>query len=209
MRLLKLAAHRDICLAAVPAATSLRFHFQLGICYKELCLYAEAIACYEQAVATGPPTCVARENLSVAKCDLGTRHKLEGRTDVAAACYAEALALNPNYYPALFNLGVIYSEQGDMERALESYMAAVAKNPNYCEALCNVGVIHKNSGRLEMAIEYYSRALKSNPNFAIAASNLSIAKTGKQRTKIACCSGWRWFLCLASVCRPSSHVCFC
>lgn len=159
-----------------PAATFLP---QLGICYKELCMYAEAIACYEQAVATGPPTCVARENLSVAKCDLGTRHKLEGRADVAAACYAEALALNPNYYPALFNLGVIYSEQGDMERALESYMAAVAKNPNYCEALCNVGVIHKNSGRLEMAIEYYSRALKSNPNFAIAASNLSIAKTGE------------------------------
>ena len=107
---------------------------------------------------------------------------------MAAACYAEALALNPNYYPALFNLGVIYSEQGDMERALESYMAAVAKNPNYCEALCNVGVIHKNSGRLEMAIEYYSRALKSNPNFAIAASNLSIAKTGEETDQHALCS---------------------
>jgi tetratricopeptide (TPR) repeat protein len=103
-----------------------------------------AVACYERAIAHGPATgCVAVENLSVVKTDLGTRAKLAGATDQAVKLYTEALQLNPAYHPAYFNLGVVESERGDYARALEYYQMAIARNPHYSEALVNVGVIHK------------------------------------------------------------------
>jgi len=152
-------------------------HNNLAIILKEQDRYDEAIQHYHKAIEHGPPGCVANENMSVVKTDLGTRQKLTGATDAAINSYLEALAVNPSYWPAYFNLGVIYSERGDMDQALRYYELALSKNATYVEALCNIGVLFKNGGQLAQAIEYYQRALKINPSFTIAANNLAIALT--------------------------------
>ena len=53
-------------------------------------------------------------NLSIALTDLGTRLKLEGQVAESIALYERALAYNPKYTDALYNLGVAYSEAGQV-----------------------------------------------------------------------------------------------
>eukprot|EP01102_Stenamoeba_stenopodia_P020858 TRINITY_DN8274_c0_g1_i1.p1 TRINITY_DN8274_c0_g1~~TRINITY_DN8274_c0_g1_i1.p1 ORF type:complete len:750 (+),score=169.42 TRINITY_DN8274_c0_g1_i1:210-2459(+) len=135
--------------------------------------------------------------------DNGTRLKLSGFFDEGEAKYREALAKNPRYAPAHYNLGVLKSEQGKLSEALDHYEAAVNCNALYIEvsqSYCNMGVIYKNFGNLEAAIAYYDKAIQLNPNFTIARNNMAISCTDmgtkiktEGRTKETLDEGIRWY----------------
>lgn len=76
----------------------------IGILYKESDLLDAAIEHYARAIQHGPAGCVAHENMSVVKTDLGTRLKLAGATDAAVEAYREAIEHHKGYWPAYFNL---------------------------------------------------------------------------------------------------------
>eukprot|EP00743_Colponemidia_sp_Colp-15_P007545 GILK01008158.1.p1 GENE.GILK01008158.1~~GILK01008158.1.p1 ORF type:complete len:853 (-),score=154.38 GILK01008158.1:254-2812(-) len=148
-----------------------------GVILKEAEKFEEAIEAYTAALVVKPDFEAARANLAVVLTDQGTKMKLAGRVHDGITLYHKALACNPSYSPAFYNLGVAYSELNELDRAIGFYQQAIAINKTYVEALNNLGVIYKNLGRTQEAAEFYERALTVQPNFGIARNNLAIALT--------------------------------
>ena len=100
---------------------------------------------------------------------------MQGRTQEMVHLLRKAIAINPSYAEAHFNLGIALKSQGDFQAATDSYRQALAINPNYVEAYNNLGITLKEQGNLKAAIDTYRQALAINPNYAEAYSNLGNA----------------------------------
>lgn len=108
-------------------------------------------------------------------------------------CFAEgvewikkAIALNPSFSEAHFNLGKAYKEIGDNNSAIKSFQNAVAINPKYYEAHNNLGIIWSETGNNSAAITSFSKAIETNPSFVEGYFNLgnSLEKVGKENEAI-------------------------
>ncbi|KAL6507753.1 hypothetical protein OROGR_023948 [Orobanche gracilis] len=148
-----------------------------GILCKDEGRLVEAAEMYQKALKADPLFKLAAECLAVVLTDLGTSLKLAGNSQEGLQKYYEAIAIDPHYAPAYYNLGVVYSEMMQFDMALNCYERAATERPMYAEAYCNMGVIYKNRGDLESAIACYERCLTVSPNFEIANNNMAIALT--------------------------------
>eukprot|EP01119_Soliformovum_irregulare_P023651 TRINITY_DN8305_c0_g1_i2.p1 TRINITY_DN8305_c0_g1~~TRINITY_DN8305_c0_g1_i2.p1 ORF type:complete len:788 (-),score=168.81 TRINITY_DN8305_c0_g1_i2:37-2400(-) len=117
------------------------------------------------------------QRLAILYTDMGTKQKLEGNMGACIESYKQAIACDPSFSPAFYNLGVVYAETDRISEALTNYQMTVTLNPLYVEAYCNMGVISKNMGQIEDAIKFFTAALAVNQNFEIAKTNLSISLT--------------------------------
>lgn len=79
---------------------------------------------------------------------------------IAADYYHNAIALRPNYLPALYNLAYYYQEHlGQIEEALAMYDEILNKDPEYYNALFNKGYIYLvYEEDPHTAIEYFRSA---------------------------------------------------
>ena len=104
--------------------------------------------------------------------NLGNALKAQGKLQAAAACYAQALAHQPDHAGALFNLGLVLQLQDKLEEAAASYRRALSLKPDYVEAHGNLGNTLQAQGRLEEAVASYGLALRYRQNYAEVHSNL-------------------------------------
>jgi tetratricopeptide (TPR) repeat protein len=178
------------------------FHHNLGNILRALNRLAEAIGCYERALALAPTSVDTLYNLGNTYQDLGQperavayferalrlnpdavelHHNLGtalqdlGRLDEAIGCYRKALTLRPDLVESLIGLGVVLRSQGRLEEAVAHYQRALELSPDHPEARNNFGVALVDLGRSEEAIPHYERALILQPNRAETHSNLGIA----------------------------------
>jgi tetratricopeptide (TPR) repeat protein len=89
----------------------------------------------------------------------------------ALSDFRKAIALNPNYSDAHFNIGIAYFKQNRIDEALQSYNQAIALKPDSGAAYLNRGVALLHSSRYAEALEDFNRALQINPWDAEALSN--------------------------------------
>ncbi|MBS0266222.1 MAG: tetratricopeptide repeat protein [Planctomycetes bacterium] len=163
---------------------------------------ADAVACFQQAIALHPALAQAHNNLGIALQDL-RRHA------EAIAAYQQAVSLLPHYANALLNLASAYHETQQPQQALDCYRRILEFEPPSIKVLARIAEIHREQGRhddlqatyrdmvrlpprsdhdctnlgiawLELgdphhAIQELQRALSVNPNLAAAHSNLGIA----------------------------------
>jgi protein O-GlcNAc transferase len=106
---------------------------------------------------------------------LGTALHAQGKVDEAAACYHQALELNPNLPRVRNNLGNLLWVLGRPDDALECYLQEVELNPDLPEVHINLGTVFSAQGHLEKAISYFRRAIELNPNLPEAHNNLANA----------------------------------
>ena len=66
-----------------------------------------------------------------------------GQFETAATYYKKAIAINPDYYKAHFNLGGLLQEQGKLQNSIESFEKALFLKPDYAEAYNNIGSVFK------------------------------------------------------------------
>ena len=81
-----------------------------------------------------------------------------GRKDDARRRFAEALAVNPRFAPAMTNLGNLLLEDGKAAEALERYDSALLADDDYALAHANRAVALKKLGRQGEAVRALRRA---------------------------------------------------
>jgi len=95
---------------------------------------------------------------------------LEGwaKYDEAIADGMKAIALDPTYADAHYNLGNAYRGKGESEQAIQSYSQAVSLDPTNADAYINRGLTYGDVGKYEEAVVDFERALQLNPQDAVA-----------------------------------------
>jgi tetratricopeptide (TPR) repeat protein len=178
------------------------FHHNLGNILRGLDRLAEAISCYERALALAPALVDTLCNLGNTYQDLGqpehaaayferalrlkpdaielqnnlgTALQDLGRIDEAIGCYRNALALRPDLVESLDNLAGALQSQGKSDEAQACYERALVLRPDRVESLIGLGVVLRAQGRLEEAVARCRRALALSPDHPHAHSNLGVA----------------------------------
>lgn len=98
-----------------------------------------------------------------------------GKIDDAIKAFRRAIAIDPDYADAHYNLGVLLRRQGRLMEAAESYLRATALQPDNVDAQYNLGNALQDIGRLEDAVASYGKALVLKPDFAEVHNNLGLA----------------------------------
>jgi tetratricopeptide (TPR) repeat protein len=107
--------------------------------------------------------------------------------EAALAAYDAALAIAPDYHPALTNKGCVLSSMGCYEEAIAAYNAALTVKPNYHLALFNKGNVLGKLGRYKESIAAYDAALAIKPDDheAFYGKGLALDYLGRYEESIA------------------------
>tara|TARA_B100000787_G_C16192681_1_gene298508 strand:+ start:1275 stop:3038 length:1764 start_codon:yes stop_codon:yes gene_type:complete len=95
-----------------------------------------------------------------------------GQYENAIESYEKAIAINPDYVDAHYNLGNIYRQIDQLDNAIECHQRVIDINPSHEEAQYNLGVSLFESGFLFEAIDHFEKALVINPKNIEAQINL-------------------------------------
>ncbi|TAF01407.1 MAG: tetratricopeptide repeat protein [Oscillatoriales cyanobacterium] len=192
----------------------------MGILLQDRGNIAEAVICFQKAIALNPVYVKALNNL-------GATLQQQGELQSAIVYFQQALSFNANYVSALVNLGAAmqakcqpadaqrlyqraieaepnnpkghynlgnsYLAAGKIEQAISSFELAISLQPNYVEALTNLGSAVELLGDVNRAISYYNQALALDPNCVKAHFNLGLVLllTGDLPRGLAEYE-WRW-----------------
>src|SRR5262249_10067254 len=114
------------------------------------------------------------------------------KLDEAFAAYHRAIALQPDFAKAHYNLGVALSEQTKLEEALAAYRRAINIQPRYPEAHYNLGIALHEQGRLDEALAAFRQAISIKHDYVEAFSNLVFCLNyHDQSTKDQICAAHR------------------
>jgi len=128
---------------------------------------AEAIHCYELAIAQQP-------QFPEALCNLATALAESGRHEEALRWYDMAIALRPNFPNVHFNRSNSLAALNRMGEALASVERALALDPQFVEAWSNRGVLLRKMGHVPEAFECHRRAMQLRPDSSPVHSNIGL-----------------------------------
>ncbi len=108
----------------------------------------------------------------MAHTNLGIIHYQLSDVSRAAACFAQAVRINPANAQAWANLGRAEFDLGQLDEAESSFRREVELRPDNSRAHYNVGSVLQAAGRLQEACDSFRRALAVNPDDAESHNNL-------------------------------------
>lgn len=98
-----------------------------------------------------------------ALADVGRQAASAGETAAAEKLWRRALELDPNHFPARFNLGYFYFQQKRFDDAAEHLRRAAELRPDDFNAHYLLGTVEIQRDRREAALESWRRALEIQP----------------------------------------------
>jgi len=128
--------------------------------------YRSALILWSDTVAKFPENARAHNNLGAAL----VREK--GREVEAAAHFATALKLRPDYADAHNNVGAQLQRAGRYTEAIAQFQSALRINPSLAEAYYNLGLCLAETGRGPEAITAFETTLQLKPENSLAHNNL-------------------------------------
>ena len=137
-----------------------------GIIANQMGKFEVAVNLIEEALKVNPNAHVFN--------NCGEAYKALHKYDLALDCYNHALAINPYFAEAKYNMGLALHELGHFEEAIVHYEQALVINPHFLEALNNLGVVLQESGRRKDAVTYFERAIAINSYFPEALNNMGV-----------------------------------
>ncbi|WP_350291465.1 tetratricopeptide repeat protein [uncultured Croceitalea sp.] len=111
----------------------------IALIYQQQGKNEEAIAAYEDAIASNPDDV----NLVLNKANL---YYTMGDKDKFKVLMAEASSMAPDNPDLLYNIGVISMEQGNLVEAREAYRKVLEIDPSYVNAQLNLSTSYVNEG---------------------------------------------------------------
>jgi len=118
----------------------------------------------------------------------GNAHFAKGELDSAAACYRQALLIDPRYAEAYNNLGLVFRAQRRFEEATDCLKQAISIDPGLANAHYSLGLLLQDQGKLIDAAANYQKALQFRPDFPEVHLSLGTAfyQLGKLSDAEAC-----------------------
>jgi tetratricopeptide (TPR) repeat protein len=152
-----------------------------------ICAYIQT-SCWKdsESLWTRALACTSRNH--VALNNLGDALVEQGKLEEAIVDFQKALAIQPGYADAhynlakaCYNLGNAHFKQGKLEEAIAQYRKSLEIQPGNAEALNNLGNALAMQGNDEAAIAQYQKALAIQPAFSDAHYDLGqvLLKQGK------------------------------
>lgn len=128
--------------------------YNLGLLQRRSRRFAAALESYQQALDRGVS---APEEVHLNR---GVIFADDLRQEAAAERELQAaLAIRPDYAPALLNLGNLHEDRGRRAEALAAYHRILAIDPTHSEALARVAGLQPISGPMDPALNRIKRAL--------------------------------------------------
>lgn len=151
----------------------------LGTCLRQAERYDEAAEAYRRALDGGrDPRVLFNYALSLSRA---------GKGDAAIAAYQEAVALDPAFKEAHYNLGKALYDAKRYEEAVASLQAALQLDPEAYATYFMLGLTHYQLGRYQQAVEAYNNALarRETPE-SFQNMGLAYEKLGKKEEAAKC-----------------------
>jgi tetratricopeptide (TPR) repeat protein len=146
----------------------------LGVGYKRLGQFDQAIACYRKAIELKP-------KYSSAYSNLGSVLSLKGMHEEAIACHRKAIELSPDDRP-YNNLGIALGRRGLYAEAISAFERAVTCDSDAAsEAHAELSMIYSNCPdarfrNADRALELAAKAVKLGPVYSTASTALGLAR---------------------------------
>ena len=136
--------------------------------------WRDSFTLFEHTLAVTPP------NLRI-EYNLGVAFGASDRYDEAAAHFAKALQIDPNFYDGLVLMGVTRAHQGRLPEAIEYFQAAIRSQPDTPKAHVQLAHAWWTQNRDQEALEEMRRALQFAPKDAdiLADFGLALALAGR------------------------------
>lgn len=99
------------------------WHHNLGLAFERLGHSADAIACYQRAIAIKPSHLNAHNHLGIVAMQAGEANE-------AMTHFQSALAIDPNHVPTLMSLGNLHASMGDLAKAAGIFETIIKIRPN-------------------------------------------------------------------------------
>ena len=90
-------------------------------------------------------------------------HEVIDDVERLAGLYKHAIASDPDFADAQYNLGKLYADAGRIPEAVTHYKEALKIDYNYKDAHFNLGDLYRKAGDVDQAIFAYGQALKLHP----------------------------------------------
>ncbi|MEW6602968.1 MAG: tetratricopeptide repeat protein [Nitrospirota bacterium] len=116
----------------------------------------------------------------------GNDYFLQGRYDLAAIEYKNAIDSFPRYAKAHSNLGYAHFEMKQYDLAIEEFTKAIDFDPLYAKAFNNRGLVYFTRGEYDRALRDYNKAIEIDPNLAKPYDNRGTVYMLTGNTEKAC-----------------------
>jgi len=140
--------------------------YRQGLALSARGAHAQAIGCFEQALARAP------EDARVLFA-LGNTARALGMPGPAEIFFRRVLKAEPHRPEAVVNLANLLRAQGRFEAARDVLDPALQQTPDSAELWLTQGALHRETGADQQARECFERALALNPGYAPALVNLA------------------------------------
>jgi tetratricopeptide (TPR) repeat protein len=137
--------------------------YQQGVELMKENKYSEATTVFEQYLATDSTNAKAYYNLGLAYGNLDIKPK-------ALAAWLRAVALNPNFEQAHFNLGLLYIQPNayHTSEATTEFLTVIRINPKNSKAYYHLAIGYHRLGMYPQALQQLDTALKLKPDLTSA-----------------------------------------
>jgi Flp pilus assembly protein TadD len=153
-------------------AASKNAHYERGLRLTKQGHHAEAIDCYQQALAVAP----SDPHVLFA---LGNTARALGMAKPAEVFYRQVLSIVPERIEALINLANLLRANGQLGAVRALLEPASNRNPRSPEIWLTLGSVFRDENNADEAERHYRRALELRPGYAAALANLADVLAGK------------------------------
>ncbi len=153
-------------------------HSKMGVIYRRMGRYEQAITCFVEAIRRNPLS--FDDTLNLAQL-----YHFSKRIADAIQAYLHAVELRPDDFDAQLNLGVCYQQAGDLNQAIERFQEAIDIDPDRPFAYVNLGVGLDAQGKHYDAIRAFKEALERDSHQPLVLVNLAHTYINQDRLKMA------------------------
>ncbi|HEY8947757.1 MAG TPA: tetratricopeptide repeat protein, partial [Rhizomicrobium sp.] len=147
-------------------------HYEQGLRFTKAGRHAEAIDCYQQALAMAP----SDPHVLFA---LGNTARALGMPKPAEVFYRQVLSVAPERVEALINLANLLRANGQADAARDLLAPALTRHPRSAELWLTLGSAFRDAGHAADAERHYAHALELKPGYPAALGNLADMLAGK------------------------------